>query len=159
MSGSFPSVRTRGRSGDSRDLKTREEGSAPCSCSAAGAWESHRRARVGLWSSSETHCVNYADCAARPEGTSRFWSGRSPLRVHPVLWQPHRHGRVPFLEEGLLGIPSSKKEVPHQVRKCALPLAVNTQLTESLVLRSLTNYTILATSYIVPVQAGRPDEI
>lgn len=58
----------------------------------------------------------YLDCQGRFEGAERSGSRGRPVRLHAILRQPERNGRLPFLEDWLLGLPSWAPEIPYQVR-------------------------------------------
>lgn len=59
--------------------------------------------------------VSPTDCSGGSEGVEGSGPGGRPLWVHAVLWQPQRNGRLPLLENWLLGVTSGTPEVPHQV--------------------------------------------
>lgn len=58
----------------------------------------------------------YLDCQGRFEGAERSGFRGRPLWLHAILRQPKRNGRLPFLEDWLLGFPSWTQEIPYQVR-------------------------------------------
>lgn len=55
------------------------------------------------------------DSSSWSKGVEGFRPGGCTVRLHTVLWQPQRNGRLSLLENWLLGLTSRTQEIPHQV--------------------------------------------